>query len=177
MKKTLLVLVAALLVFCCTSFAVLASDEVTDATADFNAKINEFYDVENLEITSISIVADEESYVILNGKFVSEGKEASPWSAKFDISEEQYIELFHINDSVLVYEKSEESIIDSKTAELVLKAVNDSKVNLDVDIEFKPNEFTRNIKYMGLGMLGIFVVVGIVIILTFALNKATTKKQ
>ncbi|MBR4278600.1 MAG: oxaloacetate decarboxylase [Clostridia bacterium] len=34
-----------------------------------------------------------------------------------------------------------------------------------------------NLKYMGLGMLGIFVVIGIVILLTMLLNAITTKKK
>lgn len=41
---------------------------------------------------------------------------------------------------------------------------------------FGEDGFMRNIKYMGLGMLGIFVVVGIVILLTFLLNNVTSKK-
>ncbi len=51
--------------------------------------------------------------------------------------------------------------------------------NMDVELEFKgfgDEGLTRNLKYMGLGMLGIFVVVGVVILITFALNSATSKK-
>ncbi len=40
-----------------------------------------------------------------------------------------------------------------------------------------PKGFLGNIKYMGLGMLGIFVVIGVVIIITIILNTATSKKQ
>ncbi|MBR6563105.1 MAG: oxaloacetate decarboxylase [Clostridia bacterium] len=35
----------------------------------------------------------------------------------------------------------------------------------------------RNLKYMGLGMLGIFVVVGVVILVTFILNSITSRKK
>ena len=37
--------------------------------------------------------------------------------------------------------------------------------------------FLRNIKYMGLGMLGIFVVICLVIIITIILNKVTSDKE
>ena len=44
-------------------------------------------------------------------------------------------------------------------------------------MEFKPMEFIYNLKYMGLGMLGIFVVIGIIILATVVLNKVTSKKN
>ena len=44
-------------------------------------------------------------------------------------------------------------------------------------MEFKPMEFIYNLKYMGLGMLGIFVVIGIIILATVVLNKVTSKKS
>ncbi len=46
-----------------------------------------------------------------------------------------------------------------------------------LNLQFYPDGFTRNIQYMGLGMLGIFVVVGVVIVLTLVLNKVTTNKE
>ena len=52
--------------------------------------------------------------------------------------------------------------------------------NLDVELEyngFGNDGFLRNIKYMGLGMLGIFVVIGIVMLITYVLNNATGKKK
>ena len=48
--------------------------------------------------------------------------------------------------------------------------------DMGVEINFQADGFARNLKYMGLGMLGIFVVVGIVILITFGLNSITTKK-
>ena len=175
MKKTLLVFLIILLMLCCASVTVLA-EEATDATDDLSVRLNEFYDIENLDITSISIVSDKESYMIINGVLTSDEKD-TPWSGKFTLTEEQYLKLFHVNESVLVYEKTAEKAVTSETVETILEAVNASKANLDVDVEFKPAEFTRNIKYMGLGMLGIFVVVAVVIVLTFVLNKVTTKKE
>ena len=44
-------------------------------------------------------------------------------------------------------------------------------------MEFKPMEFIYNLKYMGLGMLGIFIVIGIIILATVVLNKVTSKKS
>ncbi len=37
--------------------------------------------------------------------------------------------------------------------------------------------FITNLKYMGLGMLGIIVVIGVIILITMLLNKITTKKD
>lgn len=36
--------------------------------------------------------------------------------------------------------------------------------------------FVYNLKYMGLGMLGIIVVIGVIILITMFLNKITEKK-
>ena len=44
------------------------------------------------------------------------------------------------------------------------------------DITFDPMQFVENMKYMGFGMLGIFVVIGIIVGVTVLLNKATEKK-
>ena len=40
-------------------------------------------------------------------------------------------------------------------------------------MQFNPLNFIANLKYMGLGMLGIFVVIGVIILLTIVLNKTT----
>lgn len=37
--------------------------------------------------------------------------------------------------------------------------------------------FVTNLKYMGLGMLGIIIVIGVIILITMFLNKVTSKKQ
>ncbi len=36
--------------------------------------------------------------------------------------------------------------------------------------------FVDNLKYMGIGMLGIFVVIGVIILITMFLNKITENK-
>ena len=61
-----------------------------------------------------------------------------------------------------------------------IEASAEEKDDMDVDLDFKGfgNEgFLRNIKYMGLGMLGIFVVVGVVMVVTNVLNAVTSKKK
>lgn len=44
-------------------------------------------------------------------------------------------------------------------------------------MNFKPIEFINNLKYMGLGMLGIFIVIGLIIAVTYALNHFSNKKN
>ena len=45
-----------------------------------------------------------------------------------------------------------------------------------MNMDFEPLNFIKNLGYMGVGMLGIFVVIGVIIIFTNALNSLTTKK-
>ncbi len=40
---------------------------------------------------------------------------------------------------------------------------------------FEPMNFLNNLGYMGIGMLGIFVVIGVIIALTTVLNSVTSK--
>lgn len=40
-----------------------------------------------------------------------------------------------------------------------------------------PMNFVENLKYMGTGMLGIFIVMGAIILSTFVLNKLFSKKD
>lgn len=42
-------------------------------------------------------------------------------------------------------------------------------------MNFNPMAFIDNLKYMGLGMLGIFVSIGIIVAVTVILNKTTKK--
>lgn len=42
---------------------------------------------------------------------------------------------------------------------------------------FEPMNFIENLKYMGLGMLGIFIVIGVIVLLTILLNSATADKD
>ena len=40
-------------------------------------------------------------------------------------------------------------------------------------MNFDPMAFVANLKYMGLGMLGVFVSIGIIVLVTVILNKIT----
>ena len=41
---------------------------------------------------------------------------------------------------------------------------------------FDPMQFVENLRYMGLGMLGIFIVIGAIALLTMLLNRLTEQK-
>lgn len=43
------------------------------------------------------------------------------------------------------------------------------------DIFFKPMNFVANLEYMGIGMLGIFIVIGVIMGVTVILNKIFSK--
>ena len=45
------------------------------------------------------------------------------------------------------------------------------------DFIFKPENFVSGLKWMGIGMLGVFMIVGIIIFATYAICKLTTKKD
>ena len=42
---------------------------------------------------------------------------------------------------------------------------------------FKPANFLSNLSYLAAGMIGIFIVMGIIILSTFLLNKVLSKKS
>ena len=43
-------------------------------------------------------------------------------------------------------------------------------------MNINPMNFITNLSYMGVGMLGIFIVIGVIILLTALLNNITSKK-
>ena len=43
-------------------------------------------------------------------------------------------------------------------------------------MNINPMNFVSNLYYMGVGMLGIFIVIGAIVLLTMFLNKITSKK-
>ena len=45
------------------------------------------------------------------------------------------------------------------------------------DIFFEPSNFVANLKNMGIGMLVIFVIIGVIILATVAINKIFSKKN
>ena len=40
-------------------------------------------------------------------------------------------------------------------------------------MEFNPMNFIYNLKYMGIGLLGVFIIIGIIIGATYAISKLT----
>lgn len=44
-------------------------------------------------------------------------------------------------------------------------------------MNINPMNFIYNLKYMGVGMLGILIVIGVIILVTMLLNKVTAKKD
>lgn len=48
---------------------------------------------------------------------------------------------------------------------------------LNLTASFEPMHFVENLRYMGLGMLGIFIVIGVIMLLTILLNKLTAKSD
>lgn len=44
-------------------------------------------------------------------------------------------------------------------------------------MNFQPFNFIKNLSYMGEGMLGIFIVIGIIVALTMILNKVFSNKD
>ena len=69
---------------------------------------------------------------------------------------------------------TEEVVIAEVTTEENVAVTEEST---GINLEFDPSGFTRNADKMGLGMLGIFVVIGIIIIVTSLLSKIKTKED
>lgn len=44
-------------------------------------------------------------------------------------------------------------------------------------LSFEPMNFVTNLKYMGIGMLTIFIIIGVIILATMLINKAFSGKQ
>ena len=44
-------------------------------------------------------------------------------------------------------------------------------------MEFNPINFVHSLKYMGIGMLGVFMIIGIIILATYAIGKFTGKTK
>ena len=42
---------------------------------------------------------------------------------------------------------------------------------------FDPLQFVANLKYMGVGMLGVFIIIGIIVAATYAIGKLTATKK
>ena len=44
-------------------------------------------------------------------------------------------------------------------------------------LQFAPIEFIENLKYMGVGMLGVFIIIGVITAATYAIGKFTAGKK
>lgn len=44
------------------------------------------------------------------------------------------------------------------------------------DLIFKPMEFINNLVYMGIGMLGIFIIIAVIMVATYLIGHFTAKK-
>ena len=44
-------------------------------------------------------------------------------------------------------------------------------------MEFNPMNFVSNLKYMGIGLLGVFIIIGIIIAATYLTTKLTAPKN
>ena len=174
MKKIILVLLAVILASCTFAFSVSAeSTKISDVAYE----IGQLEKFDNFCITSIILVPDETNAMVINGKTVVDGKDVE-WTEKYDLTTEQYLALFKVNNSNLVYDAATAQEIPKSASDIIISAI--QPATLDVELEYNGfgNEgFLRNIKYMGLGMLGIFVVIGIVMLITYILNSVTGKKK
>ena len=45
------------------------------------------------------------------------------------------------------------------------------------NLEFNPMAFVENLKYMGIGMLAIFIVIGVIVGITYLLNRIFKEKK
>lgn len=45
------------------------------------------------------------------------------------------------------------------------------------NLYFKPAEFVKNLWVMGVGLVGIFLIIGIIIVATYAIGKIPTKND
>lgn len=66
---------------------------------------------------------------------------------------------------------------DDATNVLTVGADNDEDEKDAPKMIFEPMNFVKNLYYMGLGMLGIFVVIGVIILATAAINKFFKEKK
>ena len=175
MKKFLLALITVILVS--AVFVTGASANESNRIADVAYEIGQLEKLDNFCVTSIILVPDETNGMVINGTTVVDGKSVE-WTEKYDLTAEQYIALFKVNNSNLVYDAATAQTLPQSVIDIIVSAI--QPATLDVELEyngFGNDGFLRNIKYMGLGMLGIFVVIGLVMLITYVLNNATGKKK
>ena len=90
-----------------------------------------------------------------------------------------------IEENVLLIAPDEKGEGDVAESPIPTVGATDAEVAEDLNTEkedapkmiFEPMNFVKNLYYMGLGMLGIFVVIGVIILATAALNKFFKEKK
>ena len=60
---------------------------------------------------------------------------------------------------------------------MLLTTLANTAAETAAEFTIDPMNFVANLRYMGLGMLGIFIVMGAIIVSTFVLNRAFSKKD
>jgi hypothetical protein len=175
MKKFLLALITVILVS--AVFVTGASANESNRIADVAYEIGQLEKLDNFCVTSIILVPDETNGMVINGTTDADGKSVE-WTEKYDLTAEQYIALFKVNNSNLVYDAATAQTLPQSVIDIIVSAIQPATLNVELEYNgFGNDGFLRNIKYMGLGMLGIFVVIGIVMLITYVLNNATGKKK
>ena len=67
-------------------------------------------------------------------------------------------------------------VSDTESESEVGSADGPDSVEKKQEFKFEPSQFVDNLYYMGVGMVGIFLVIGIIVLCTVALNRAFSGK-
>ncbi len=66
-----------------------------------------------------------------------------------------------------------------KLLNVLLTAVSEAPAateNVAPQLAFNPSNFVHNLQYMGIGMLVVFIIIGVIILTTLLINKIFSKK-
>ena len=72
------------------------------------------------------------------------------------------------------------TVTDAETEEAIkeaTEAVTDGETEAALNFNFQPNQFVNNLKYMAAGMVGIFLVIGVIILTILILGKLTAPRN
>lgn len=74
-------------------------------------------------------------------------------------------------------EVGDESVKAAESSVSVSEADKEEGAVEDLEVTFNPAGFLTHIGKMGFGMIGIFIVIGVIVVITYALNKLSTGKK
>lgn len=170
MKKLILVFLTLALAFgVCAVSAFANTENIEKAIAT--------QEQSGFDILAIVLVPGENNSVAVHATY-NDGEDTVEWSESYDITLEQYLELYKANNSNVVYDKATNQTIPANVESIIIEVAKPDDMGVTLEYKgFGQEGFLRNIKYMGLGMLGIFVVVGVVILVTYIFNSSTGKKK